>query len=102
MEIASMGALSKLHKILKHQLPEKATLANEMELNVPSEFANWLKAITYVRNIIAYHSRMWSRNRVKLPIAYLNNPRSVWLDKRLSPVQKKEAIFNHEYNGLFL
>lgn len=58
MEVASMGTLSKLYKNLKHQLPEKATIANEMGLNLHNELSSWLEAITYVRNIIAHHSRL--------------------------------------------
>lgn len=92
MEVASMGTLSKLYKNLKHQLPEKATIANEMGLNLHSELSSWLEAITYVRNIIAHHSRLWSRNMVKVPISNLNNPLSVWLDKPLSPVQTKKPF----------
>lgn len=92
MEVASMGTLSKLYKNLKHQLPEKATIANEMGLNLHSELSSWLEAITYVRNIIAHHSRLWSRNMVKAPIVDLNNPPSVWLDKPLTPVQSKKPF----------
>jgi len=92
MEIASMGTLSKLYKNLKHQLPEKSTVAQEMGLNLHSELSSWLEAITYVRNIIAHHSRLWSRNMVKIPIAELNNPQAAWLNKTLSPVQKKKPF----------
>ncbi|MCB0605074.1 MAG: Abi family protein [Ignavibacteriae bacterium] len=92
MEVASMGTLSKLYKNLKHQLPEKATIANEMGLNLHNELSSWLEAITYVRNIIAHHSRLWSRNMVKVPIANLNNPLSIWLDKPLKPVQSKKPF----------
>jgi abortive infection bacteriophage resistance protein len=49
-------------------------------------------AITYVRNVIAHHSRLWNRNLVKTPISNLNNPHSVWLDKPLSPVQLKKPF----------
>ena len=55
LEVASMGTLSKLYKNLKHQLPEKANIANEMGLNLHSELSSWLEAITYVRNVIAHH-----------------------------------------------
>jgi abortive infection bacteriophage resistance protein len=92
MEVASMGTLSKLYKNLKHQLPAKATIANEMGLHFHNELSSWLEAITYVRNIIAHHSRLWSRNMVKVPIANLNNPLSTWLDKPLSKVQSKKPF----------
>jgi len=92
MEVASMGTMSKLYKNLKHQLSEKAIIANEMGLNLHSELSSWLEAIVYVRNIIAHHSRLWSRNMVKVPVTNLNNPLSVWLDKPLSPVQSRKPF----------
>lgn len=92
LEVASMGSLSKLYKSLNHQLPVKSTIAKEMGLNLHSELSSWLEAISYVRNIIAHHSRLWSRNVVKVPVAILNNPLSAWLDKPLVPVQSKKPF----------
>ena len=92
LEVASMGTLSKLYKNLKHQLPEKAIIANEMGLNLHSELSSWLEAITYVRNIIAHHSRLWSRNMVKRPTENLNNPIGQWFDNPLAQVQTKKPF----------
>lgn len=92
LEVASMGTLSKLYKSLKHQLPEKAIIAKEMGLNLHSELSSWLEAITYVRNIIAHHSRLWSRNMVKKPTENLNNPLGVWFQDQLLPVQTKKPF----------
>ncbi len=92
MEIASMGTLSKLYKNLKHQLPEKATIAKEMGLNLHSELSSWLESITYVRNIIAHHSRLWSRSMVKKPTEHLNNPIGQWFTHPLTPVQSKKPF----------
>jgi abortive infection bacteriophage resistance protein len=92
LEVASMGTLSKLYKNLKHQLPEKATIAKEMGLNLHSELSSWLESITYVRNIIAHHSRMWSRNMVKKPIDHLNNPIGQWFINPLTPAQTKKPF----------
>jgi abortive infection bacteriophage resistance protein len=92
LEVASMGTLSKLYKNLKHQLPEKATIAKEMGLNLHSELSSWLEAITYIRNIIAHHSRLWSRNMVKIPVEKINNPKSDWLINPLLPVQSKKPF----------
>jgi abortive infection bacteriophage resistance protein len=91
-EVASLGTLSKIYKSLKHQLPEKAVIANEMGLNLHSELSSWLEAITYVRNIIAHHSRLWSRNMVKKPIEKLNNPVGYWFNASLLPVQTKKPF----------
>lgn len=92
LEVASMGTLSKLYKSLKHQLPEKARISKEMGLNLHNELSSWLEAITYVRNIIAHHSRLWSRNMVKTPVQQLNNPSGVWFDNLLVPVQSKKPF----------
>jgi len=92
LEVASMGTLSKLYKNLKHQLPEKAAIANEMGLNLHSELSSWLEAIAYIRNITAHHSRLWSRNMVKTPIVNLNNPISQWFVNPLISVQMKKPF----------
>jgi abortive infection bacteriophage resistance protein len=92
MEIASMGTLSKFYKNLNHQLPEKSIIAKEMGLNLHSELSSWLESIVYVRNIVAHHSRLWSRNMVKQPIDELNNPIGEWLGFDLLPVQRKKPF----------
>lgn len=92
LEVASMGTLSKLYKNLKHQLPEKSAIAKEMGLNLHSELSSWLEAITYVRNIIAHHSRLWSRNMVKRQTENLNNPIGQWFDNPLTQVQTKKPF----------
>ena len=92
MEIASMGTLSKFYKNLNHQLPEKSLIAKEMGLNLHNELSSWLEAVVYVRNIIAHHSRLWSRNMVKKPIVNINNPSELWFDRPLSQVQTKKPF----------
>jgi abortive infection bacteriophage resistance protein len=92
MEIASMGTLSKFYKNLNHQLPEKSAIAKEMGLNLHSELSSWLESIVYVRNIVAHHSRLWSRNMVKQPIDGINNPQGDWLGFELLPVQRKKPF----------
>jgi abortive infection bacteriophage resistance protein len=92
MEIASMGTLSKFYKNLKHQLPEKSIIAKEMGLNLHSELSSWLESIAYVRNIVAHHSRLWSRNMVKRPTDVLNNPQGKWLGFELLDVQRKKPF----------
>lgn len=92
LEIASMGTLSKLYKNLEHQLPQKAIIAKEMGLNLHSELSSWLEAITYVRNIIAHHSRLWSRNMVKRPTQNIKNPMGLWFDDELTAVQAKKPF----------
>ena len=92
LEVASMGTLSKLYKNLKHQLPEKAAIAKEMGLNLHNELSSWLEAIAYVRNIIAHHSRLWSRNMVKRPTDQLKNPIGQWFVNPITEVQTKKPF----------
>ncbi len=90
MEIASMGTLSKFYKQLKHNLPAKSAIANSMGLNLHSELSSWLEAITYLRNIVAHHSRLYSRDMVKTPILKLRNPQATWLNNPLAESQRKK------------
>jgi abortive infection bacteriophage resistance protein len=91
-EVASFGTLSKFYKNLQHQLPEKLVIAKEFGLNRQSELSSWLEAISYIRNIIAHHSRLWNRNMVKTPAFRLNNPIGVWFQKPLNNVQIKKPF----------
>ena len=88
-EVATFGTLSKIYKNLNHQLPEKARIANEFGLNMHTELSSWLEAISYLRNIVAHHSRVWSRNMVKRPMD-ISNPRGIWLQYPLSEFSKKK------------
>lgn len=88
-EVATFGTLSKMYKNLNHQLPEKSIIAQEFGLNLHNELSSWLEAISYLRNIIAHHSRIWNRNMVKRPME-LKNPRNNWLIKPLTEIQQKK------------
>ena|SRR6056297_912623 len=92
MEIASMGTLSKFYKLLKHNLPSKSAVANGMGLNLHKELSSWLESITYVRNMVAHHSRLYSRDMVKRPIVALKNPQGIWLNQPLDGVQQKKVF----------
>lgn len=92
LEVASFGTLSKIFKNISHQLPEKSVIAKEFGLNFQNELSGWLEAISYIRNIIAHHSRLWSRNMVKRP-TMPTNPLKQWLTKPLDPVQEKKPFF---------
>lgn len=92
LEVVSMGTLSKLYKNIKHQLPEKTAIAKEFGLHLHSELSSWLEALVYARNIIAHHSRLWSRNMVKRPIDTIATPMDSWLTIPLTDVQKKKPF----------
>ena len=61
LEVITLGTLSKLYRNINHQLPEKSTIAKEFGLNNQKYLASWLLSITYVRNMVAHHSRLWNR-----------------------------------------
>ncbi|WP_344726172.1 Abi family protein [Corallibacter vietnamensis] len=61
LEVLTLGTLSKLYQNIKHQLPEKSTIAREFGLYNQKYLSSWLLTITVVRNIIAHHSRLWNR-----------------------------------------
>ncbi len=61
LEVLTLGTLSKLYQNLKHQLPQKNSIAQEFGLNNQKYLVSWLLAITVVRNIIAHHGRLWNR-----------------------------------------
>ena len=87
LEITSMGTLSKLYKNMKITLPEKSIISKEMGINSPHVFCSWLESIAYMRNIIAHHSRLWSRTMTKRPSMKLNNPIGGWFNQPLKQGQ---------------
>ena len=84
--------LSKLYKNISHQLPAKAQIANDFGLSIHSDLASWLEAIVYLRNIVAHHSRLWSRNMVKRPSEPLN-PQHTWLSRQLADIEAKRPFY---------
>lgn len=87
MEVASLGSLSKLFKNLKKQLPVKAKISRSMGLNIHSELSSWMESITYLRNVVAHHSRLWGRLITRRPRLDLNNPRAEWLQHPITPLE---------------
>ena len=61
LEVITLGTLSKLYRNVNHQLPEKSIIANEFGLNNQKYLASWLLSVTYIRNIVAHHGRLWNR-----------------------------------------
>lgn len=92
MEIASMGTLSKFYKELKHNLPAKSAIANGMGLNLHNELSSWLEAITYIRNIVAHHSRLYSRDMAIRPTLNIRNPQGAWLNSSVIESKNKKTF----------
>lgn len=57
-----------------------------------SSSAYFMYPVPYMRNIIAHHSRIWSRNMVKRPCE-IHNPRMTWLSRPLTEVQQKKPFY---------
>ena len=87
LETATFGILSKLFKNLKHQLPQKAMVTNDFGLYLHNELSSWLEAISYLRNIVAHHSRIWGRSMVKR-IILPKNTRNLWLTPAIISIQE--------------
>lgn len=79
LETASLGTLSKIYKNLKQKLPEKSEISKGLGLNFSKELSGWLKTFTYIRNIIAHHSRLWGLNMTTSPKIDINNPQGDWM-----------------------
>ncbi|MBQ9187170.1 MAG: Abi family protein [Prevotella sp.] len=91
-EMATFGTLSKIYKNLKHQLPEKSSIANEFGMNFSSDLSNWFESISVFRNIIAHHSRLWNFRLTKTPVKP-KSMRGPWIKAELSQNQKKAPYF---------
>jgi abortive infection bacteriophage resistance protein len=87
LETATFGVLSKLYKNLKNQLPQKSLIANEFGINSTNVFSSWLEAISFLRNIIAHHSRIWGRSMVKR-ITLPKSTRNLWLSPMTNTIQE--------------
>jgi abortive infection bacteriophage resistance protein len=87
LEIASLGTLSKLYKSLRINLAERGVIAKELGITSPSLFTGWLEAITFIRNLIAHHARLWSRVMLIRPGMQLSHPDKPWFNRPLKRAQ---------------
>ncbi len=89
IEVATFGALSKMYKNLKSQLPQRATIANDFGLYSAKDFSSWIEAISHLRNVIAHHSRLWNRTLGK-KVTNLKGHKYKWLNTPLVETQKNK------------
>lgn len=73
-----------------YTISDQIELLKDRGMLLHSELSSWL--ITYVRNITAHHSRLWSRNMVKKPVVNLRNPLGLWFDNPLKEAQTKKPF----------
>ena len=59
------GALSQLFSMLN--VNDQSEIARRYGVNDWKVFASWLFSLSYLRNLVAHHSRVWNRNITSKP-----------------------------------
>jgi abortive infection bacteriophage resistance protein len=86
LEVTSFGLLSKFYENLKSDVAKK-NVAKHFGLGKPIVLESWLHSISFIRNIVAHHGRLWNRVVTKRPM----NPRvthNTWLEDVTVPENK--------------
>lgn len=65
IEIWDFGAMSKLYAGMKGR--DRDAIAQKYNVPDGRIFVSWLRALNYLRNLSAHHSRLWNRNMVDQP-----------------------------------
>jgi abortive infection bacteriophage resistance protein len=65
IEVWDFGAVSQLLSMMK--VPDQQAIATRYGLADWKVFASWVRALSYLRNLVAHHSRVWNRNMVSEP-----------------------------------
>ena len=91
LEVVSLGTLSRLYKSLKKDKTKRA-FAEQFGINDVEIMANWLHALSNLRNCCAHHSRIWNRRfMVQLTMPY----------NTIHPFINKEYLEKIKQNKLF-
>ncbi|MGS0998901.1 Abi family protein [Rhodanobacter sp. UC4451_H18] len=65
IEVWDFGAVSQLLSMMK--VPDQQAIAARYGVVDWKVFASWVRALSYLRNLVAHHSRVWNRNMVSEP-----------------------------------
>lgn len=65
IEVWDFGAVSQLLSMMK--VPDQQAIAVRYGVPDWKVFASWVRALSYLRNLAAHHSRVWNRNMVSEP-----------------------------------
>lgn len=65
VEVWDFGAVSQLLAMMK--VPDQQAIASHYGVADWQAFASWVRALSYLRNLVAHHSRVWNRNMVSEP-----------------------------------
>ena len=72
IEVWDFGAVSQLLAMMK--VPDQQAIAERYGVANWKTFASWVRSLSYLRNLVAHHSRVWNRNMVSYPVP----PSSLW------------------------
>jgi len=70
IELWDFGAMSQLFAMMN--VADQSRIAAKYGIQDFRVFSSWLRALNYLRNVTAHHSRLWNRNIIdqpKLPVA---------------------------------
>lgn len=65
VEVLDFGAISQLFSMLN--VKDQLAIANRYGVNDWQVFKSWLFSLSYFRNLVAHHSRLWNRNITSKP-----------------------------------
>lgn len=72
IEVWDFGAVSQLLSMMK--VPDQQAIAARYGVADWKAFTSWVRALSYLRNLVAHHSRVWNRNMVSYPMP----PSTAW------------------------
>ena len=65
IEVWDFGAVSQL--LAMTRVPDQEAIAKRFGIADWKAFSSWVRALSYLRNLVAHHSRVWNRNMVSEP-----------------------------------
>lgn len=65
IEVWDFGAVSQLLGMMK--VTDQQAIARRYGIDDWQAFASWVRSLSYLRNLVAHHSRVWNRNMVSEP-----------------------------------
>ena len=65
VEVWDFGAMSQLFAMMK--VPDQQAIATKYGVQDWRVFQSWLRSLSYLRNLVAHHSRVWNRNVIDQP-----------------------------------
>lgn len=91
LEITSFGLLSRLYGNISTSVKEKKAIARSLGLPNHEFLESWLKAIAYIRNICAHHSRLWDK-KLSTPLIP-NNLKGKWISNASLTNLKRDGLY---------